>query len=141
MGKYFSAVCCGDEVTHPKPDGRHIKSTMAKFRTLTKLVIMVGDTENDIIAAKRAGIPSIYVTFWYNIISNLEASATAFITNFSDFPEVVNTISNQYSSMTVLFSWFTSLITENIPDIKLERVYLFGEIFTFFVYECIHGES
>ncbi len=98
MEKYFSAVCCGDDVKHPKPDGRHVIASMTKFRDPAKLTIMVGDTENDIVAAKYAGIASIYVTFGYNLKPNLETFATAFINDFSEFPEIINAISQQHST-------------------------------------------
>lgn len=76
LDHYFAAVTCGDTFEWRKPDARHITSTIELAGGDLKRSIMVGDSINDIAAAKNAGIPSIGVSFGYTDVpmSQLEPS-------------------------------------------------------------------
>ena len=65
IAEFFSVVLCGDEVPHSKPDGRHLHATLDAMGHAGARAIMVGDSENDILAAHDAGLPSICVSFGY----------------------------------------------------------------------------
>ncbi len=61
---YFDALVGGDTLPTKKPDPamlHHICETLG-----TKDAIMIGDSANDILAAKAAGLPSIAITHGYN---------------------------------------------------------------------------
>ena len=62
---YFPVILCGDEVEHRKPDGRHVLDTIKALGTDPAFAVMVGDSENDILAAQDASVPTICVSFGY----------------------------------------------------------------------------
>lgn len=62
---YFAAITCGDTFEYRKPDARHILGTIEKAGGDPQRTVMVGDSINDILAAKNAKVPSIGVTFGY----------------------------------------------------------------------------
>ena len=66
LQRYFSLVCCGDEMTHQKPDGRHIRHMLKIMNLAADQVVMVGDSHNDVCAAYEAGVRSITVTYGYD---------------------------------------------------------------------------
>lgn len=62
---YFDEILCGDQVSHPKPDGRHITSIMENMSLTRDSIIMVGDSRNDLEASHDAGVRSIAVSYGY----------------------------------------------------------------------------
>ena len=58
---YFAAISGGDEVTHPKPDPEQINRLITELRAVRRQTVVVGDTVNDIIAARAAGLMTIGV--------------------------------------------------------------------------------
>jgi phosphoglycolate phosphatase len=92
LGRYFSAIVCGDKAAYPKPDGRHVIETLEKMKAGGKSAVMVGDSESDITAAKNAGIPAIAVTYGYchGPLDALEADR--FIDDFSTLPDVLKSL-------------------------------------------------
>ncbi len=57
----FAASVGGDEVTHQKPHPEMIHLTMNRMNASSDSTLMVGDTDNDIQAARKAGIRSVTV--------------------------------------------------------------------------------
>ncbi|SMF68206.1 phosphoglycolate phosphatase [Xaviernesmea oryzae] len=62
----FAAITCGDTFSVRKPDARHIFGTIERAGGDPAASLMVGDSVNDILAARNAGIPSIAVSFGYS---------------------------------------------------------------------------
>lgn len=62
----FGTITGGDTFTWRKPDARHILCTIEKAGARASRAIMIGDSVNDIAAAKNAAIPSIAVPFGYS---------------------------------------------------------------------------
>lgn len=62
----FAAITGGDTFPFRKPDARHILGTVEKAAGAPARSVMVGDSVNDIAAAKNAAIPSIAVPFGYS---------------------------------------------------------------------------
>ncbi len=75
---HFAAIVGGDTISVRKPDPRHLLVTMRRASGHIKRTVMVGDSENDILAATAAGIPCIAVTFGYTPqpVFNFKPSAT-----------------------------------------------------------------
>lgn len=65
----FAAILGGDSVTHRKPDGRHILATIERAGGQREKSIMIGDSSNDIVAARDAGIAAIGVPFGYSEVA------------------------------------------------------------------------
>lgn len=85
---YFGALVGGDTLPMRKPDPGHLHGTLARLPHLSgKLpdwAVMVGDSANDINAAKAAGLPSVAVSFGYTRIPAAELGADRLIHHFDD---------------------------------------------------------
>lgn len=90
---YFDAIVCGDEVQAKKPSASHILETIAAVGGAPDRAIMVGDSENDILAAQAAGIPSVVVSFGYSVAPAWELGADVMIDSFSILFGVLSEIS------------------------------------------------
>ncbi|ATN34680.1 phosphoglycolate phosphatase [Rhizobium sp. ACO-34A] len=66
MAHYFKAIAGGDTFAVRKPDPGHLTSTIERAGGDPRLAVMVGDSDNDILAARNAEIPSIAVPFGYS---------------------------------------------------------------------------
>lgn len=80
---YFAAITCGDTFEYRKPDARHILGTIEKAGGDIRHTIMVGDSINDILAAKNAGVPSIGVTFGYTDVPMAKLEPDVVIDDFA----------------------------------------------------------
>jgi phosphoglycolate phosphatase len=60
---YFKVVTGGDSTPYRKPDGRHLAATLAALGA--RQAVMVGDHQNDIVAAAGCGIPAIFAAWGY----------------------------------------------------------------------------
>ncbi|GAB6052619.1 phosphoglycolate phosphatase [Magnetospira thiophila] len=65
LDRYFEVVLCGDQVTHRKPDGRHVHDCINALGGVPERAVLVGDSENDAYAARNAGIACVMVSFGY----------------------------------------------------------------------------
>jgi phosphoglycolate phosphatase len=66
LAQHFPVITGGDTFAMRKPDAGHILGTIERAGGAASSAIMIGDSINDILAAKNAGIPSIGVTFGYS---------------------------------------------------------------------------
>ncbi len=78
----FAAITCGDTFEWRKPDGRHILGTIEKAGGDASRSVMVGDSVNDILAARNANVPSIGVTFGYTDVPMAELEPSVVIDSF-----------------------------------------------------------
>jgi phosphoglycolate phosphatase len=65
LARYFKAMSGGDSFAVKKPDAGHITGTLDLMGHKGGRAYMIGDSVNDIKAARNAGIPSVAVTFGY----------------------------------------------------------------------------
>lgn len=84
LTQYFAAITCGDTFEFRKPDARHILGTIEKAGGDVQHSIMVGDSINDILAAKNAAVPSIGVTFGYSDVPMVELKPDVVIDDFTE---------------------------------------------------------
>jgi len=89
---YFSAMACGDDVEHKKPDSRHVLHVIEALGIDKDATAMIGDSENDISAAINAGIKSVAVTFGYVHVPHSELGADMLIDHFKDLPRALEDI-------------------------------------------------
>ena len=83
LSHYFETITGGDTFTFRKPDPRHILETVARAGSTPQNAVMVGDSSNDINAAKGAEIASIAVTFGYADRPVAEMGADRVIDDFA----------------------------------------------------------
>jgi len=92
LDRHFDVVSCGDQVPHRKPDGRHVLAVIAALGTTRQTTVMIGDSENDIGAARDAGVRSVAVTFGYSHVPPAELGADALIDRFDELPAALGRI-------------------------------------------------
>ncbi len=63
---YFSDIIGGDTLATNKPNPEGLLFLRDKYGLSNDQIMMVGDSKNDIIAAKNAGIASVGLTYGYN---------------------------------------------------------------------------
>lgn len=85
LTKYFAAVVGGD-VPARKPDPRHLLDVVTRLGVPPAATVMIGDSINDVAAAKAAGIRVVAVTFGYTATPARELGADAVIDHFDELP-------------------------------------------------------
>ena len=66
MDQYFIDVIGGDRFEKRKPDPIQLNYCIEHFQTTAEKTLMMGDSSNDVEAARRAGIDCIVVSYGYN---------------------------------------------------------------------------
>ena len=56
LSRYFEAQITADDVKNPKPDPEGIISALSRMRAAPRESIYIGDSPNDILAGRRAGV-------------------------------------------------------------------------------------
>lgn len=87
---FFDAIITADEVRKLKPDPEALILCAKKLRVKLKDCVYIGDSRGDIIAAKRADMISIAVTWGYHDVLLLKKAKPTYIVN--DFDELYKTI-------------------------------------------------
>lgn len=91
---YFSAVLGGDSLDGVrKPDPRHLLAAVERLGATRGNAVMVGDTENDVAAARGAGVPVIAVAFGYAKVPVADLGADAVIGHFDELREAIRRLS------------------------------------------------
>ncbi len=85
----FAAVVGGDSLDVRKPDAGHLLGTLARMGAEPAGAVMVGDSANDVAAARAAGLPVVLVSFGYTATPARELGADAVIDGFADLPEAL----------------------------------------------------
>lgn len=88
--RFFCAVVSPDDTEHRKPDGRHIRATLARMKAGAVQAVLVGDSETDMLAGKDAGLKTILVTYGYRKGLLAEKCADASIDQFADLPAALD---------------------------------------------------
>nr|WP_247749773.1 MULTISPECIES: HAD family hydrolase [unclassified Rhizobium] len=90
LDHYFATIVGGDTFPVRKPDGQHILGTIDKAGGDATRAIMVGDSINDILAARNAAVPSIAVPFGYSDVEIASLSPNHIIQHYEELtPELV----------------------------------------------------
>jgi len=82
LGGHFKAVVGGDRLVTRKPDGGHVVGTLAAMGQPEARAAMIGDSANDVAAARNAGLPVVVVTFGYTATPPAELGADLLIDHF-----------------------------------------------------------
>jgi phosphoglycolate phosphatase len=82
---FFAQVFGGDSFERKKPDPLPLHKTCEALGTLAAQTLMVGDSENDGLAARAAGCPVVLVSYGYNHGRPIrEVDADAFVDSLAD---------------------------------------------------------
>ncbi|NOZ66439.1 MAG: HAD-IA family hydrolase [Alphaproteobacteria bacterium] len=96
LSDYFSAIIGGDSFDYCKPDPRHLTSTLREMEASSHRAVMIGDSINDILAAKSAGIPVICASFGYSKTPVATLNPDAIFDHYDGFFDVLNDISSAF---------------------------------------------
>jgi len=83
---FFDAVIGADLAPAAKPDGRHVATAIAAVGGDPSRAVMVGDSVNDALGARNAGVPSVLVSFGYTEDPVETLGADLVIHSFLDVP-------------------------------------------------------
>jgi len=84
----FAAVIGADRAPKPKPDPSHVLAAVSAAGGDPAFALMVGDSSNDVDAAKAANVPVVAVTFGYTETPAHALGADAVIDHFNELPAV-----------------------------------------------------
>lgn len=84
----FAAVVGPDAVSRRKPDRAHLVEAIALAGGELGRALMVGDSDNDVLPARAAGVPVVAVSFGYTETPPAELGADRLIDRFGQLPEV-----------------------------------------------------
>ncbi len=85
----FAVICGRETFAWSKPDPRHITLTIERAKGDPDRAVMVGDSRNDIDAARSAGIPVIAVPFGYSNVPVEELKPDRVVGHFKALPKAV----------------------------------------------------
>lgn len=66
LGEYFDCLIGGDTLAQKKPDPEPLWHACTLVGVAREAALMVGDSGNDALCARRAGIPVLLMTYGYN---------------------------------------------------------------------------
>jgi phosphoglycolate phosphatase len=86
----FAAITGGDTFAVRKPDAEHLLGTIRLAEGDPRRTVMIGDSLNDMLVARNAGVPSIGVPFGYSDVPVAELEPNHVIAHFDELtPELV----------------------------------------------------
>ena len=99
LERYFGAVIGGDSRDRRKPHPEPLLATLGELGAAPSAAVMVGDSRNDVLVARRAGLPAIAVSYGYcpGGVGGLGADAT--IDRFSDLPAALDRLMDPESRL------------------------------------------
>jgi phosphoglycolate phosphatase len=86
LERYFPVIIGGDSLTVRKPDPGHLRTVLERLDASPARAVMIGDSENDLLAARAAGLPCVLVSFGYTPIPAAELGADRVIDHFDELP-------------------------------------------------------
>ncbi|OYX33216.1 MAG: hypothetical protein B7Y99_07580 [Caulobacterales bacterium 32-69-10] len=84
----FDAIIGADLAPAAKPDASHFLHTIRTAGGDPAFALMVGDSFNDVESARRAGAPTVLVSFGYTDTPAAELGAQAVIDHFDELPPI-----------------------------------------------------
>jgi phosphoglycolate phosphatase len=88
----FDVVMGPDGLGTRKPNPQALLKTIARCGADPKRAVMVGDSHADIEVARRAGVPSVGVTFGYTPVAMVDLKPDRMIDHFRSLPEAIDAI-------------------------------------------------
>jgi len=82
----FEAVAGGDTFAVKKPDPGHVRGLLDALGAAPDEAVMLGDSLNDVLAARGAGLPVIAIASGYGPVPAQELGADALIATFAELP-------------------------------------------------------
>lgn len=87
---YFDVIISADDIENPKPHKDHPLKALKILKVESKNAMIVGDTENDILAGKNAGIKTVGVTYGWIGKEIKNHNPDFVIDNISELLKIIN---------------------------------------------------
>jgi phosphoglycolate phosphatase len=88
----FALIAGADTFAARKPDPAHLLGAIAKVGGHSGHAVMIGDSETDVTAARRARVPVVAVTWGYSAVPAHELNADRVVERFAEVPEAANAL-------------------------------------------------
>ena len=88
----FGAVLGGDSLAQRKPDARHVTGVLDRLGVAAERAVFIGDSANDVQAARNAGLPVVLVSFGYTLVPAAELGADAVIDHFDELIDALGSL-------------------------------------------------
>jgi phosphoglycolate phosphatase len=95
LGAALDLLISGDRVTHRKPHPEPLEVACRTFGIATGAALMVGDSSNDVCAARAAGCDVVCVPYGYNEGQPLESLACEILENLTFLPGLISARQNR----------------------------------------------
>jgi phosphoglycolate phosphatase len=89
LAERFALIAGADTFEVRKPDPGHLLGTIARAGGRSTAAVMVGDSETDVLTARRAKVPVAAVSWGYSRIPAAELGADRLIERMNDLPAAV----------------------------------------------------
>jgi phosphoglycolate phosphatase len=90
LNRYFQAVIGGDSLNGiRKPDPRHLLAAVEALGGKPEKTVMVGDSVNDVAAARALGVPVVVRAGGYGQVPAESLGADAVVQAFAELPEAI----------------------------------------------------
>ena len=89
LDSWFQAVVGGDVLPVKKPDRGHLDGVLARLEVRPERAIMVGDSRNDVLAARACGVPCVLVSFGYTEVPAAALGADLVIDHLDDLDQAL----------------------------------------------------
>lgn len=86
LARFFDVVVGADDTPAIKPDPAHVTVILDRLGVPADRAVMVGDSRNDVLAAKQAGVATVILSFGYAHGPIDELGADVVIDDFADLP-------------------------------------------------------
>ena len=89
LSPLIEAVVGGDSPVRRKPDPAHPLATLARLGATPDQAVFLGDSRNDLLAGRAAGLPVILVSFGYSVTPAAELGADRVIDHFDELDAIL----------------------------------------------------
>jgi len=90
LAAYFELVVSGDTLARKKPDPMQLAHICAVFALASESVLLIGDSVNDVAAARAAGCPVLCVSYGYNEGGNVhDLDCDAIVQSLSEAADIL----------------------------------------------------
>ena len=89
LARWIRAIVGGDSTPHKKPHPAPLRHCLDELGARDLPAIIVGDSENDVLAARAANLPVVVVTFGYSRRPVEDLGADALVERLQQVPQVL----------------------------------------------------
>ena len=89
VSQYFLGVYGADSAPKNKPDPIHLTTSIDGVGGDVQRAIMIGDSENDVLAARAANVPVIVTSFGYTTTAAIDLGADAVFDHYDELQDLI----------------------------------------------------